>query len=156
MRHSIQQLITSASEDAFNWLMAHREVLLTVKPPNSFRDKICLGAIDLRLDYGVELASQTVETMLNANGSGGWVSVEPQADLPTERMRAEMFAVMLQAWAFPDDFVANERAIFEAHCTVGGQYRDRDVMVVAYGHKVQVGQTHPNEFKHAIVTARLS
>ena len=43
--------------------------LKKLKPPNTVPGAVCIGAIDLRLAHGVDLATQTVNMITHRNGA---------------------------------------------------------------------------------------
>ena len=141
--------------EAFAWLQAHPEVLVNAAASNT-EPGACIGAIDLRLAHGVQLDSQTVNMITARNGAPVWITVPPVSDLAEEIVRAGLLAAILHEWDFPADFVAMERATFQDQCAVGGPFRNRDVVVVAYGHEASVALTHPAQFSHAILIARVA
>ena len=129
-------------------------MLVNVTPPVVGAVSIC--AVDLRLAYGVDLATQTVETITQRNGEPVWFTSTPVPDLAEENVRTGAFAALLLGWQFPPAYVATESATFLAQCAEGGPYNKRDVVVVAYGHDSSVIQTHRAQFSHAIFTARIA
>merc|ERR1711998_632245 len=130
-------------QETVDWCNDHRTFVLPasrVAGPMRW-----VGAIDCRLDVNKSVDTLNIEELKKK-----WPQWFGSNDT-TAGDKGKLAQGILKQWRFPDDFIRGQvHSVIEGSLP-GGPLHDRDLLIIACGHKPKVAQAHPNQFRHSVV-----